>query len=99
MAVKTRTAPSASCTVASLMAMAGGPPTVADVDWDSFLLSSVQIAPLASQSVVSGRVMLTEPFPSGSTSTVQPWLLPWVFRLALAMAPPLTVNASSRILA
>ena len=79
--------------------MAGGPATVADVGWDSFLLSSVQIAPLAWQSVVSGRVMLTAPLPVGSTSTVQPWLLPCSLRTALAMAPPLTVNASSRILA
>ena len=44
---------------------------------DSFLLSSVQMAPLASQSVVSGRVMLTAPLPVGFTSTFQPWLLPW----------------------
>ena len=95
--MKARTAPSASCTVASSMEMAGGPATVADVGWDSFLLSSVQIAPLSSQSVVSGRVMVTSPLPVGSTSMCQPWLLPWVCRAALAMVAPSTVNAWSRI--
>ena len=73
------------------------PPPWSDVEWDSFLLSSVQIAPELEQSVVSGRVMVTEPLPVGFTSTVQPWLLPWVIRLALAMVPPLTVKAWSRI--
>ena len=45
--------------------------------------------------MVSGRVMVTEPFPVGSTSTFQPWLLPWVIRLALAILPPVTVRAWS----
>ena len=66
-------------------------------NWDSFLLSSVQIAPLASQSVVSGRVMVTAPLPVGFTSTFQPWLLPWVIRLALSMVAPVTVKAWSLI--
>ena len=95
--MKTRAAPSASCTAASLTDMAGGPATVSDVGWESFRSSSVQIALAALQSVVSGSVMLTDPFPVGFTSTFQPWLLPWVIRLALSMVAPVTVKAWSLI--
>ena len=38
--------------------------------------SSVQMAPSAKQSVVSGSVMLTATLPAGWTLMVQFWLLP-----------------------
>ena len=74
-----------------------GPTIEVDVGTDSFRPSYVQIAPVSSQSVVSGSVMLMEPLPSGWTVMVQPWLLPCSFRWAILMSPPLMVNASSRI--
>ena len=77
--------------------MAGGPATISDVAWESIRSSSVQMALAALQSVVSGSVMVTEPFPVGFTSMVQPWLLPWVVRLALSMVAPSIVKAWSRI--
>ena len=91
--LNSRVAPSASCTVASLTEMAGGPATISDVEWESFLSSLVQIASSSEQLVVSGRVMVIASLPVGSTSTFQPWLLPWVIRLALAMVAPVTVRA------
>ena len=94
---KASTAPAASSTRASLTDMPTGPWTLSDVEWFSLRPSSVQMAPALFQLVVSGSVMLTPPLPSGSTVTVQFWLLPWVFRCAFLMSAPLTLNAWSRI--
>ena len=83
--------------MASLTEMAGGPATLTDVVWESIRSSSVQIALAALQSVVSGRVMVIASLPVGVTSRFQPWLLPWVIRLALSMVAPVTVKAWSLI--
>ena len=95
--VKARTAPAASVTVASATEIDGGPATVAEVEWLSFRPSSVQMPPLASQSVVVGRLMAIWPLPSGWTARVQLWLLPWVLRWALSIVAPVARSASSRI--
>ena len=76
--------------------MPTGPATVASNECDSGRSSSVQIAPVAPQSVVSGSVTVTGPCPDGSTWIVQLWLLPCCSRSALRTSPPLTSNASSR---
>ena len=55
------------------------------------------MAPVASQSVVAGSVIVMAPLPSGLTVMVQFWLLPCVFRCALVIFPPLIVRALSRI--
>ena len=55
------------------------------------------MASVASQLLVSGRVIVMAPLPSGLTVMVQFWLLPCVFRCALAISPPLIVKAWSRI--
>ena len=53
------------------------------------------MALVASQLVVSGRVMLTEALPSGCTVMVQLWLLPCAMRWALMISPLLTLKASA----
>ena len=56
------------------------------------------MAPVSSQPVVSGSVMLIWPLTPGWTVMVQFWLLPWVFRTAVTMVlVPLMVNAWSRM--
>ena len=54
---------------------------------------SVQIARGHLQSVVSGRVTVSEPVPLGRTVSFQPRLLPCIFRDALLMLSPLTRKA------
>ena len=73
-----------------------GSETVNSFLLDSFLPSPVQIAPLAVQSVVTGRTTVTSASALGVTVICQPVLLPWVSRRALATAPPVTVKAWSR---
>ena len=63
---------------------------MSDVEWLSLRPSSVQMAPELLQLVVSGSVMVTAPLSSGSTVTVQYWLLPWVFRSAFRMSAPVS---------
>ena len=70
-----------------------GPETVKSRELDDFLPSSVQMAPVASQSVVAGRAILTAAFEFGSTVIVQPMLLPFTCRLACFTVPPSTVVA------
>ena len=60
-----------------------GPETVNSSRLESFLPSAVQTAPSASQSVVTGRTMVTSAAESGVTVMVHPMLLPWVSRRAL----------------
>ena len=62
--------PVASWSSAFLRLAYCGPGTVMVVELDSFRPSSVQMAPVAAQSVVTGSVMLTAPFPAGSTVIV-----------------------------
>ena len=69
------------------------PWTRSEVEWLSFRPLSVQIAREASQSVVSGRVVVSEPVPLDRTLSFQPRLLPFDFRDALLMLPPLTRKA------
>ena len=45
------------------------------------------MAPVSSQPVVSGSVIVMASLPLGWTVMVQFWLLPWVFRTALVMSP------------
>ena len=73
-----------------------GPMTVADSACDSGRPSSVQIAPLALQSPVSGSRIVTAPRPLGSMWIVHSRLVPCCRRLALYTVPPLTVKAWSR---
>ena len=86
----------ASCGCASATEFYCGPAMEAGVEFDNLRSSSVQMAPVASQSVVSGRVMLMVPAPRGFTVMVQVWLLPGTLRCAFSTFPPSTVNASSR---
>ena len=79
--------------------MLTGPATVADSECDSGRPSSVQIAPLAPQSVVSGSVIVTAPWPLGSTVMFHAWLLPCRWRWAVFTSPPVTANAVSRSVA
>ena len=51
------------------------------------------MAPVASQSVVAGRTILTAASESGSTVIVQPMLLPFTCRFASFTVPPSTVKA------
>ena len=73
-----------------------GPATVAARECESGRPSSVQMAPLAWQSVVSGSVIVTSSLPLGSTVTVHARLLLCCWRLAARTAPPVTANAESR---
>ena len=75
--------------------MPTGPATVADTSCDSGRPSPVQIAPPA-QLAVSGNVMLTTPYPSGSTVMSHSRLLPCALRRARWTSPPVTLNALSR---
>ena len=59
-----------------------GPETVNSFRLESFLPPWVQIAPVSSQSVVGGSVIVMASLPLGWTVMVQFWLLPWVFRTA-----------------
>ena len=61
---------------------------VADVGPDSIRPSLVQMAPMASQSVVSGRVTVTGLLSVGFTVMVHPMLLPWVTRWTCSMVDP-----------
>ena len=72
-----------------------GPETVNSSRLKSFLPSTVQIAPSASQSVVAGRTIVTSPLPSGSTVISHRMLLGLSSRWALRTSPPDTVNAKS----
>ena len=72
-----------------------GPGTVKLSGLDSFLPSSVQIAPSALQSVVSGRVMVMVPFPSGFTVMRQEMLLGLSVLWAASTDPPVTLKAWS----
>ena len=69
---------------------------VADSECDNARSSAVQIAPLASQSVVSGNPIVTAPAETGSTVISHATLLPCCSRSAFRTAPPLTLNAASR---
>ena len=73
-----------------------GPATVNSSLPESILLSSVQIAPCASQFVVAGNTMVTVPSPSGWTSICHPTLLDGFSRAAFTTPPPVTVNVWSR---
>ena len=73
-----------------------GPATVTVVELESFLPSSVQIAPSALQSVVSGRVMVIVPFPSGFTVMLQEMLLGLSVLWAASTDPPVMLKAWSR---
>ena len=73
-----------------------GPGTVCSVGPDNILPSPVQIAPVALQSVVAGRVIATSPLPSGRTVISQRMLRGRSNRRALITLPPVTVKASSR---
>ena len=64
---------------------------------DNILPSSVQMAPGASQSSVTGRVIVTSPVESGFTTISQPTLLGGSRRRAPVTVPPVTVKAWSRI--
>ena len=64
-----------------------GPETVNSFRLDSFLPSTVQTAPSASQSVVTGRITVTAVAESGVSVMVHPMLLPWVSRRALVTLP------------
>ncbi len=76
-----------------------GPLTVNTISVDSFLPSSVQIAPSASQSSVIGRMIVTAPSELGLTVIRQPTLLPCSSRYAFRTVPPFTVKAwSGRVL-
>ena len=46
--------------------------------------------------MVTGRVTVTSPLPSGSTVMVQYWFVPWVLRWALSILPPVIEKAWSR---
>ena len=71
--------------------------TIADSECDSGRPSSVQIASLASQSVVSGSVIVTVSFAEvGSTVMFHAWLLPCCWRWASRTSPPVTTNPVSR---
>ena len=61
--LKASTAPAPSSTSTSAMEIPTGPRTVSDVEWLSFRPSFVQMAPLAVQLVVSGRVIETSSAP------------------------------------
>ncbi len=73
-----------------------GPGTVTSTRSDNILPSSVQIAPVASQSVVAGSTMATVPSPDGLTCISQRTFLPFSSRLAFTTSPPVTVKAWSR---
>ena len=60
-------APVLSCRCASATDTHTGPGTEIGVELERARPSSVQMAPVASQSLVCGRVMLAVPLPSGST--------------------------------
>ena len=63
---------------------------------DSFLPSSVQMAPLDSQSVVAFRDMVTSALGSGVTVIYQRMLPGRSSRRTYVTEPPVTVNAWSR---
>ena len=69
--VSLRPRPAAS--VAALLNRAGAKETVAEVVFESFLPSGVQIAPAAEQSSVAGSVTVTSSFDRGRTVIVQRW--------------------------
>ena len=63
---------------------------------DSILPPAVQTAPVAAQSVVTGRTTVTSAWAAGSRVMSQPWLLPGTSRDAPVTVPPVTSNVSSR---
>ena len=67
-----------------------GPATVSSSRLDSFLPSSVQMAPWTPQSSVTGRTMVTSPFESGLTVISQRMLLGLSIRCAFTTSPPVT---------
>ena len=75
--------------------MPTGPATVADSECDSPRPSPVQIAPLASQSVVSGSRTVTASSESGAMVISHRSRRPST-RLACVTSPAVTVNDASR---
>ena len=73
-----------------------GPGTTSRSPPESIQPSSVQMAPSAVQSVVTGSTMVAAPSPSGSTWISQPMWLGGASRCAPATAAPVTVKAWSR---
>lgn len=69
-----------------------GPLTASSSQLDNILPSPVQTAPLALQSVVTGRTTLIPAFPSGSTVISQRMLPGLSSRCAFVTAPPVTVR-------
>ena len=63
---------------------------------DSILPSEMQIAPVASQSVVAGSTMVTSLLEFGLTCISHLAFPPFSSRFALTTLPPVTVNAWSR---
>ena len=72
-----------------------GPSTVSADRLDSILLSAVQMAPSSSQLEMAESTTLTSASESGSTVMRQRRLLGGFSRLALTLAPPSMVKASS----
>lgn len=73
-----------------------GPKTVSSIDLDSILPSPVQMAPVALQSVVTGKTSLTSPLEPGSTVIRQGMLLGLPIHCALVTCTPVKLNAWSR---
>ena len=96
--VKSTAPPSVALASETLTAgVVPGAATVSDGACESGRSSSVQITPLAPQSVVSGSVIVTSSLPLGSTVMFHPWLLPCCLRARPPCTdPPVTSNASSR---
>ena len=86
----------ASCGCASATEFYCGPAREAGVEFDNLRSSSVQMAPVALQSVVVGSTMVTVPSPDGWTVISQPTLLGGFSRRALVTSPPVTVKALQR---
>ena len=100
--VKDTVAPSATGVVPETITATGTVPTGAGPDTMAYMLaesrlpSSVQMAPLASQSVVEGSTTVTSPLESGLTLISHRMLPGRSSRRTPTTVPPVTVKAWSR---